>query len=312
MTKKNNRPYEATINEIIKKINIQGTLRVNEPMSKHTTLRIGGYADIYAAPVNDEDLCQLLTLSREFTIPIFILGEGSNILVSDRGIPGMVIHTVNLCRIDMQDNLLIAEGGAPITECSRLAANNNLSGLEFIYGMPGTAAGAVVMNARCYGSSISDILYSVHYIDNKGNTCRMENFSSFGYKKSPFQGKSFFITRVIFSLDRGKKNDLWLTMESHKKDRENKGHYRFLSAGSAFKNNRQFGEPTGKIIDRLGLRGYKIGDAKISDIHGNIIVNADQATASDTRKLLEFIEKEVRVRTGLALEREIKLVGDWD
>lgn len=303
--------YRNTIQEIAQKINMKGKLLFDEPMAQYTTLRIGGPADILALPLSADEGEKLFAETAKSAVPVYILGEGSNLLVSDKGIRGVVLSTKNLNRVSIKGTFITAEGGASVSECAELAAERNLGGLEFIYGMPGTVAGAVFMNARCYGSSISDIIRSVRFVNSKGVTGELRDFNDFLYKSTPFQRNGSFITTAVFALHPADGTYLREQMEQHRADRERKGHYRFSSAGSIFKNNREFGEPTGKIIDNLGMRGLTIGGAKVSDIHGNIIINTGAAKALDVKKLIERIEAEVKKSTGFSLEREIIFAGEW-
>jgi UDP-N-acetylmuramate dehydrogenase len=169
------------------------------------------------------------------------------------------------------------------------------------------------MNARCYERSVSDVLVTAEYLD--GDTGRREVLTvkqeEFGYKKSPFQGKNRLILGASFALEPRPEGEIRAEMEEHRRDREEKGHYRFPSAGSAFKNNRLFGAPTGKIIDQLGLRGLAEGDAQVAPWHGNIIINRGKARAEDIRLLVEQVRTRVKDALGFELEPEILFTGDW-
>ncbi|MFP4383011.1 MAG: UDP-N-acetylmuramate dehydrogenase [Spirochaetia bacterium] len=311
MTFRTNNLYRKTIQEIAEKINMRGELLFDEPMAQYTTLRIGGSADVLAVPSSADEGEKLYAELIKSSVPVYILGDGSNLLVSDKGIRGLVLHTRNINSITFNGTALTAEGGAPVSRCAELAADRNLGGFEFIYGMPGTVAGAVYMNARCYGSSISDIIRSVRFVNHRGQKNELKDFSEFRYKSTPFQRDGSFISTAEFSLHPADGTNLRNRMEQYKTDRERKGHYRFASAGSVFKNNREFGEPTGKIIDNLDLRGLSIGGAQVSDIHGNVIINNGTAGALDVKNLIEHIEKIVKEKTGFTLEREIIFAGEW-
>ena len=199
-----------------------------------------------------------------------------------------------------------------MSEVSWLAASAGLAGLEFIFSMPGSVGGALWMNARCYGSSISEVLDWVEIINKDLEIVRFTpSDDSFAYKVSPFQKTNDVILSAGFRLREGDKDSLFREMESNRADRERKGHFVAPSAGSVFKNNRAFGDPTGKIIDRLGLRGYTIGGAKISDYHANMIVNTGGATAADIEALVRLVARRVREELGFTLEREVIPVGEW-
>jgi UDP-N-acetylmuramate dehydrogenase len=206
---------------------------------------------------------------------------------------------------------LLARSGTPVDEAAAAAAAAGLGGLEFLAGMPGTVGGAVWMNARCYGKSVSDVLAETEILDEAGARrwipARPEDF---GYKKSPFQGQRALILSARFALKPRPEAEIRREMEEHRRDREAKGHYRYPSAGSVFKNSRDFGKPAGKIIDELGLRGLAIGGAQVAPWHGNIIINTGTASASDIRALTEEVAARVKAALGLRLEPEILFVGD--
>ena len=298
----------------LKKINISGQFLYDVPMNLHTTFKTGGSADYFAVPSDYNDLVILLGFAKKYSVPVFILGGGANILVSDRGIRGLVIDMSDLSEIKFEDNLCTAGAGFPISELAEAAAGKKLKGLDFIYGMPGSVGGAVWMNARCYDVSIADILIKVDYLDEKLNFRSLEVneiSDSFSYKNSPFQNSSKVIISASFRLKKGNREEILNKMDQHKKDRDSKGHYRYPCAGSVFKNNRAFGKPTGVIIDSLGLKGYSRGDAQIADFHGNIIVNTGNARSRDIKSIVDYTKELTQKKLGLELETEIQFVGDW-
>lgn len=299
----------------LEKINITGKILRDVSMNLHTTFGTGGSADYFTVPSSYEDLVKLLNYAKKYSVPVFILGGGANILVSDSGIRGLVIDMRNLSEIRFEDTLCTAGAGFPISELAAAAAEKNLTGLDFIYGMPGSVGGAVWMNARCYDVSISDILIKVDYLDEKLERRSLEAdeiSNKFSYKDSPFQHSSNVILSASFRLMRGDQKEIIKKMDQHKKDRENKGHYRYPCAGSVFKNNRAFGKPTGVIIDSLGLKGYSRGEAQIAEFHGNIIVNKGNASSKDIKSIVDYTRKLTQEKLGLELETEIQFVGDWD
>lgn len=307
---------KTTVRNIIKKINAEGIraeLRSDEPMSQHSSFRTGGSADLYIRPASEEDLLRSLELLRSEGIPRFFLGGGANILVSDKGIRAAVVDLGALSLIRTGDNLLWAECGVMIDDLCDTAAKAGLSGLEFLAGMPGSLGGAVWMNARCYGSSISERLKNVRYIAEDGQLReeRMES-SQFSYKHSPFQDRpESLILSAELNLKPGKKETIETEMEQHREDRKKKGHYRYPCAGSVFKNNRSFGAPSGVLLESLGLKGVHRGGAQISDFHANIIINRDHASADDIRFLVELCRKKAQTELGIELEPEIRFIGDW-
>jgi UDP-N-acetylmuramate dehydrogenase len=286
-------------------------------MSRHTSFRLGGPADMYIAPQNAEQAARVFGLLNDQGVPTFILGAGANILVSDLGIRAAVIDTSALqgCTLTRSDRrtTLEALAGTAMSDASALALEHRLSGLEFIYSMPGSVGGSVWMNARCYGRSISEVLLGVRYVEPSGAVAAMEvKQQQFGYKRSPFQAYGCLILSATFALEPGDAAAMQERMESIKQDRERKGHFDYPCAGSIFKNNREFGNPTGKLIDSLGLKGRCIGGACVSELHGNIIVNSRAATAQQVYQLICLLETEVRKAYGFQLEREILLVGQWE
>ncbi len=294
------------------KIKIGGILKTAEPLSPHTSFRIGGPADLFAEPENTEDLAELVRASAKESVPVFLLGGGSNLLISDRGIRGMVICLERIRGIQRTRDGLSALGGTPMNDVAEAALREGLTGLEFAYGLPGSVGGAVRMNARCFEKSVSDALCRV---ETMGKDCivrdREIDPAQWGYKLSPFQASGETILRASFRLCPGERPSIEEKMRRFRREREDKGHFLHPCAGSIFKNNRSFGAPTGKIIDSLGLKGRRVGDAQIAPYHGNIIINTGNASASDVLALIELMEREARTRLGLELEREIILAGEW-
>lgn len=234
--------------------------RYNEPMARHTTFKVGGAADIYFKPeaVDFPDAAsKILNYAKQHDIPVFILGGGANIVVSDSGIRGIVLDTSGYSGAYVMETVLTLHSGTLSDTAAAYAKDASLTGLEFLSGLPGTIGGAVFMNARCFEHSISDVIFEVDYIDL--DTLRRikysHNAAGWDYKKSPFQKGSQLILDVRFKLKNGSKPDIEKPMHKYKTEREQKGHFRYPSAGSVFKNNHAFGKPTGKIIEELGLRG---------------------------------------------------------
>jgi UDP-N-acetylmuramate dehydrogenase len=312
-----------------------GVIRFDEPMALHTTFRVGGPADVWVRP---EGPCfpgyvaELFGFARREGVPVFVLGGGANLVVADRGIRGIVLDSGGWtgwevrerpekpgtsaeanCRADFP--AVRVRSGTPVDALAGVLADQGWGGPEFLAGMPGSAGGAVWMNARCQEKSISDLLIETEIIDMDGPSFapfwvpyKDEDFS---YKRSPFQARKALITAARFSLNREEPEDLREAAATLRRDREAKGHFRAPSAGSAFKNNRSFGKPAGKIIDELGLRGFSIGGAAVAPWHGNFIINTGQAAAADIRALTETVIEKVRAALGFTLEPEILFVGDW-
>lgn len=302
----------STVHQSFDHINISATVLYDEPMSRHTTFEVGGPADVFVRITRESEVAPVLGAAQESGLPLFVLGGGANILVSDAGIRGVVLDITGLNQISSEGHLLRCEAGAEVTTVTSYAAQEGLGGIDFLHSMPGTIGGAVWMNARCYGSSIVDILTEVRGVSEEGESFLYHPLGGdFDYKRSPFQSRRDVITSCTFSLHREEPSEIWNRMIGYYRDRESKGHFALPSAGSIFKNNRDFGRPSGAIIDSIGMRGTVIGGAKVSDEHANIIVNTGTATAADIRALMELVRRRVREELGLELEQEVLYVGEW-
>lgn len=302
-----------TLHEIMGQINIDGTVVLNEPMSRHTTFEVGGPADLYIKPDSASDLQRALGFLRERQVPVTVLGGGANVVISDAGIRGAVIDTTAVSAISIEGTTVRVESGAMISDAAELTARSGLAGLEFLYSMPGTCGGAVWMNARCYGSSIDDVLESVHYLDEHTEARTLTAaHEEFAYKLSPFQLHDWTITEAVFKLTPGKAEELTARMQEYYEDRCAKGHFAMPCAGSVFKNDRRFNAPSGKILDELGVRGMQVGGAQVSELHANIIVNTGDASAQDIRDLTYRLRDMVEAARGWTLEPEILFIGDWE
>ncbi len=303
-----------TVQSVVKNFNLPVQLLFDEPLSSYTTFQVGGPAQVLALPADISELQELLRCTATTDIPVTLLGGGANVVVSDRGIPGLVVHTGKLNHISHRGEQLHVEAGLPISNASAYAADHNLRGLDFIFAMPGSVGGAVWMNARCYDGEIAGILDSVDYLtmEGKRGTYRT-NPADFAYKVSPFQDGSRIIVAATFKLKRNPRDgrELWKRMRDIEADRREKGHFEAPCAGSVFKNDRTIGEPSGKIIDRLGMRGLQMGGAQVSPHHGNIIINTGTATAGEIKNLMTEVRNTVYRETGFILEPEILFLGDW-
>ena len=322
----------------MQKINIRARVTWEEPLSLHTTFKIGGPAEAFARPEDSASASALKAAARAEGIPIFVLGGGANVLVGDRGIRGIVMDTSSLRSVDMEaeEGLLVAGAGLSMDELCLEALARGSGGLEDFAGLPGSVGGAVFMNARCYEREMSQILAWVSSADDRGRIVRrpvsaaasearaageagaLSFAQEWFYKHSPYQpgGSSGgeLILEAAFRLtpaDDEAAARIARVMRARRADREAKGHYRLPSAGSVFKNGRSLGAPTGALLDRLGLRGRRIGDAMISPWHANIFVNSGSATAADMRELIELARGEARERLGIELELELLMVGEF-
>ncbi|MDR0455432.1 MAG: UDP-N-acetylmuramate dehydrogenase [Treponema sp.] len=294
-------------------------VRYNEPMTTHSSFRTGGPADCWIRPSGENFpafAAALLAAAHAGHIPVFVLGGGSNILVADAGIRGIVLDSggwTGETGGKRQEGLLEFRAGTSLDAAAEIAAETGLSGLEFLAGIPGSIGGAVWMNARCYGQEIADVLAETESIVFSGSapecTRQSADKAEFSYKRSPFQSRDALILSASFHLRPGEAPQIRALMDSHRRDREAKGQYRYPSAGSVFKNNPDFGKPTGQIIDELGLCGLRTGGAQVAPWHGNFIINTGGACAADIRALIDEVAARVKTAVGFDLEPEILFVG---
>jgi UDP-N-acetylmuramate dehydrogenase len=300
-----------TLQKELKKINISCPHTFDEPMYLHTSFKIGGPADVFAAPQHEKHIMEIFSFCLKNNIPFFVLGCGANILISDRGIRGIVISMENFSGITIDDAVITARSGTALNTVAETARDHGLSGLDTFYKMPGSVGGAIWMNARCYNVSISDLLEYVELIDDslaiRKITVEKDEFS---YKHSPFQNQRLLIIKGYFKLKKGDPDIIKTRMKEIYIDRQKKGHFLYPSAGSVFKNNRDFDAPSGRLIDALGLKGYRIGGAQVSPQHANIIINTGGAKAQDVKTLIEYLQEQVLKHYGYKLEKEILYVGE--
>jgi len=314
-----------TVEDFCEKINtslptgINLNLRLNEPMAEHSSFRVGGPADIWLSPRGEgllDYIPHFLDLARQSGLPLLFMGRGANVVVADRGIRGIVFDTSGLDFLSYTDApngpRVCVGAGLDIDTLVQDSILKGYSGLEFLAGMPGSIGGALWMNARCYGSSISDVLIQTQIVDEHLKIIDLPYIEKeFGYKKSPFQQSKNLILAASFQLKNEDVAILQKKAQANRQDREEKGHYKKPCAGSVFKNNYAFGKPTGKIIDELGLRGLELGGAQVAPWHGNIIINNGNARAQDIRELAQLVAQRVLAARGLKLECEILFLGEW-
>jgi UDP-N-acetylmuramate dehydrogenase len=303
----------STVRDLLSKINLKGTWRADEPLADHITFRVGGPADAMVFPATVDDVKAVRALARQENLPLFILGKGANLLVSDRGIRGLVLNLTTLAGWSHADGVLTAEAGLDVSAAAEAGRANGFSCLEFLNAMPSTVGGAVFMNARCYGAEVADVLVDATVLD-EDNEQRVIPFrkDEWAYKVSPFQGKDWTIVRARFRAIPADPAEVGKVMETNAADRQAKGHFRLPCAGSVFKNNHDFGAPSGVLIDRVGLKGLRRGRALVSPWHANIIVNEGGATAADLRALIGEVKDRVEASLGFVLEEEVIYAGEWD
>ena len=312
--------------------NFKGTITENELLAPKSTFKIGGRARVYVAP--DDYYSFQLTLRRIIAdnLPFFITGGGSNLVFPDEGFDGIILSSQNFndamilpkgdlpedfeghlpCELGKDDVLVTCFAGTPMAAFVSFCTKNDLTGAEQFAGLPGTVGGAAFMNARCFDKSISDIIFYTTWMDYSDKDIplhhQLKNPSEWDYKKSPFQNNKRFVTTVTFLLKHlhgDAKMQIAKDCRYYTVQRIEKGHFKFPSAGSVFKNNHDFGAPSGKLIDECGLKGTKIGGAQIAPFHGNFIINVDHAKASEVKALVELATDKVHEKFGFTLEPEI-------
>lgn len=302
-----------TVRQDRPRINIFDSFRTGEPMCRHTTFETGGPAEYYFEPESIDLLAAALVEAHRRRLPVTVIGGGSNVLVGDAGVRGLVIATGKLLNVAVSGHVVWADAGVAMSDLALATAHRGLAGIERFHGMPGTVGGAVWMNARCYGSEIADTFCEAVLVTGEGAIDRYHyRPEDFGYKRSPFQSSASTIAQVRFDLSDGEPAGLEASAIECREDRRTKGHYDAPCAGSVFKNNRTFEAPTGQLLDSIGTRGLAVGGAQVSDRHANIIVNTGGATSGDIAKLISQVEERALDRLGLRLEREVVFIGRHD
>jgi len=264
-------------------------------------------AEYYYHYYSEDELRDVLIWAGQKEIPVRVLGGGSNILLSRRIIPGLIIH-MGPCFISIRRDYLLAGSGMGTSLAALQARYYSLTGLEFLYGLPGDLGGALYMNARAYDRSISDIIISAKAMDEKGRIFWIKkNEMAFQYKDSVFQHRPWIILALLFRLRQGKKERITQNMDRSISGRREKGHYDYPSCGSVFKNPYQAGIPAGKLVEELALKGKRRGGAEIFSKHGNFIINKESASAEDILALLELIRRQVQAKRGITLDPEVEI-----
>ena len=282
--------------------------KLNEPMSCHTSFKIGGAADIFISVSSANELSAVFKKCGELNIPRFIIGKGSNLLVSDLGLEGAVISLLGLNGISVSGEEITCGAGAALSDICRAALRNSLTGLEFAYGIPGSIGGAVYMNAGAYGGEISGAVLSAECMTADGSTVKVEaKDMNFGYRKSVFKENGTTVISAVLRLQKGEKKEIEEKMEDYISRRKSKQPLEYPSAGSFFK--RPEGYFAGALIEKNGLKGATEGGAQVSCKHAGFIINRGGATAADVMKLSRKVSDTVLAKDGVSLEREVIFIG---
>ena len=289
---------------------LQEDIYTNEPMSKHTTFKIGGTADIFVKLRNTEQIEKLLNLCKNKNVPIKIIGNGSNILVKDNGVRGVVAKICTNSYDFLDEKTIRVDAGMLNSKVSRILLENSLTGFEFASGIPGTIGGAVKMNAGAYGSQMSDVVIRTKYIDLEDMQIKeiTKEEQKFGYRKSIFSTTRRVIIDTTLKLENADKEHIQEKINQNNESRKTKQPIDKPSAGSTFKRGEDF--ITAQLIDECGLKGYTIGGAQVSTKHAGFVVNVGNATASDVIELMELIKKRVQEKFNKNIDLEIEVIGE--
>ena len=280
-------------------------------MSRHTTFRIGGPAELFLVPKSTEEIAGIFKICREEGIPWFVLGNGSNLLVSDKGYQGVVIQLYKgFGEVKVQGCQITAQAGALLSQIAAAAREESLTGFEFAGGIPGTLGGAVVMNAGAYGGEMKDVIKEVTVLTREGEirTLQAEELAM-GYRTSAIKEAGYIVLSAVLSLEKGDKEQIKARMQELAGMRSSKQPLQYPSAGSTFK--RPEGYFAGKLIMDSGLRGYQVGGAQVSEKHCGFVINTGNATARDVRNLMADVQRIVEEKYGVKLEPEVKFLGDF-
>ena len=287
-------------------------IRTNEPMARHTSFRVGGPADRFMIPESEGELREAVLDCKASGKPWYMVGNGSNLLVGDKGFRGTIISTERLTELEVQknENSIIAGAGVMLSKLANTAAREKLNGLEFAAGIPGTVGGAVMMNAGAYGSEMKNVLLWADVMDRYGTVKRLKNEElELGYRTRALERRGLFAVRAAFSLTTGDPDAIRAKMEELAAKRKEKQPLEYPSAGSTFK--RQEGYFAGKLIEDAGLKGFSVGGAAVSEKHAGFVINKDHGTAADILELCNEVKRRVKENSGVDLEMEVKLLGDF-
>lgn len=290
---------------ILKEENIE----LNSPMKKHITFKVGGPADVLVYPTNYDEVVDIIKLCNKHDSKYFVLGNGSNLLVRDGGIRGIVIKFSKLNKITVEDSRLIAQSGAMLCDVSKVALDVSLTGFEFACGIPGSIGGATTMNAGAYDGSMSDVVESVLVVDKEGNLKKLTNEEMhFSYRHSAVMDHNYIVLETTLKLKNYDCSEIKTRIDELTDRRNEKQPLEYASAGSTFK--RPEGYFAGKLIQDAGLKGKSVGGAEVSKKHSGFIINKGDATASDILNLIKLVQKEVKDQFDVDLYPEVRIIGE--
>ncbi|MCI1944516.1 UDP-N-acetylmuramate dehydrogenase [Clostridium luticellarii] len=293
----------------LRKILDEEDIKIDEPMKYHTSFKVGGPVDILITPRNFQQVVDVIKLCGGKKIPFYIMGNGSNLLVKDGGIRGIIIKLIKLNHIKVEGNRITAGSGTSLKDISAAALNNSLTGLEFACGIPGSVGGAVTMNAGAYNGEISNVIESAKVVDNCGDV-RILNKEELklGYRMSSILMYGYTILEVAFNLEKGEYQKIENRIDDLNRRRSEKQPLEYASAGSTFK--RPAGHFAAKLIEDSGLKGESVGDAQVSEKHSGFIINRGNATASDILNLIKVVQDRVKEKFNVDLYTEVRIIGE--
>lgn len=295
--------------EALKQIVGENSILENENMASHTTFKCGGNASLYIAPNSTDELVKVLEVLRNEDYPYMVIGNGSNLLVKDEGYDGAIVEVdKKISEIDVRGEEIIVEAGAKLSKVATIAMENDLAGFEFAHGIPGNMGGAVVMNAGAYGGEMKDVLKWVKVVDQNGEIKTLENGElELGYRTSRVMKEKMIVLEACIKLDLGVMGDIAEVMALLMSKRKASQPLEYPSAGSTFK--RPEGYFAGKLVQDAGMKGYRVGDAMVSDKHSGFVINCGNATATEVIQVIKDVQAKVKEDFGVDLEPEVRIIG---
>ncbi|ARU62294.1 UDP-N-acetylenolpyruvoylglucosamine reductase [Tumebacillus avium] len=287
-----------------------GTVLLEEPLSKHTSWKIGGPADVFVLPTTIEHLVRIMELTHEHQIPWYVIGKGSNLLVKDGGLRGVVLKLGdNFSELQIEGQTLTAQGGRSFVSAANHAIRSGLGGLEFATGIPGTVGGAVMMNAGAHGGEVKDVLKECRVLTEEGKIVHLAHADlNFDYRYSRLKDRPAIVLDASFSLHPGDAAEMSERVKGWRERRQATQPLAMPSCGSVFRN--PDGTHAGKLVEEAGLKGTRIGGAQISELHGNFIVNTGGAKAADVLQVIELVQRTIKQKYGYELHPEVRIVGE--
>lgn len=299
-----------TVLRELRKVLREDQIREQEPLSRHTTFRVGGPADLFLTP-DSTQISDVMQILKAYQVPVTVIGNGSNLLVGDKGIRGAVIEFgKQIAQIHVEESKIMAEAGAALAAVAQQAYKAGLADMEFAAGIPGSVGGALVMNAGAYGGEMKDIVESVKVLSKDGKIMELSNEQmDFSYRHSCVTEQEYLVLSAVLKLQQEEPEKILARMEQLREQRVSKQPLEYPSAGSTFK--RPEGYFAGKLIMDSGLRGYRVGGAQVSEKHCGFVINTGDATAEDVRSLMKHVTEIVYAKFGVTLEPEVKFLGEF-